>query len=199
MWLIVGLGNPGRQYADTRHNVGFMVTDMLAERFPVSSRRSDAKSSLRAISLQRQDALLIQPQTYMNLSGAAVEPVLRQYDESPTHVIVIYDDLDLAPGRLRIRTRGGHGGHKGVKSIIEHLATQDFLRIRIGIGRPQNDTPDQTSTSQDHRDNVVDYVLQPFSQEELPMIGEVMRQTIHAIELIVTDQTAMAMNLYNRS
>ena len=196
MWLIVGLGNPGRQYAETRHNVGFMVTDMLAEQFPVSSRRSDAGYSLRAISLQQQDVLLILPHTYMNLSGLAVETVLRQYDESPARLIVIYDDLDLVPGRLRIRTRGGHGGHKGVKSIIEHLATQDFLRIRIGIGRPQNDTPDQTSES---RDTVVDYVLQPFLQEERPIIGEVMRQTIHAIELIVTAQAAMAMNLYNRS
>ncbi|GAK50736.1 peptidyl-tRNA hydrolase [Candidatus Moduliflexus flocculans] len=185
MWLIVGLGNPGRQYAETRHNVGFMVTDMLAEHFPVSSRRSDAGYSLRAITLQQQDALLIQPHTYMNLSGVAVEAVLRQYDESPAQMIVVYDDLDLAPGRLRIRTKGGHGGHKGVKSIIEHLSTQEFLRIRIGIGRPQDD--------------VVDYVLQPFLQEERPVIGEVMRQAIHAIELIVSGQIAMAMNLYNRS
>ena len=196
MWLIVGLGNPGRQYAETRHNVGFMVTDMLAEQFPVSSRRSDAGYSLRAISLQQQDVLLILPHTYMNLSGLAVETVLRQYDESPARLIVIYDDLDLVPGRLRIRTRGGHGGHKGVKSIIEHLSTQEFLRMRIGIGRPQNDIPDQISES---RNSVVDYVLQPFLQEERPIIGEVMRQTIHAIELIVTAQAAMAMNLYNRS
>ncbi len=196
MWLIVGLGNPGCQYVETRHNVGFMVTDMLAEHFPVSSRRADAEYSLRAISLQRQDALLIQPHTYMNLSGVAVEAVLRQYDESPAHLIVIYDDLDLAPGRLRIRTRGGHGGHNGVKSIIEHLSTQEFLRIRIGIGRPQNDMSDSTSES---RDTVVDHVLQPFSQEERSIIGEVMQQAVHAIELIVTGQTAMSMNLYNRS
>lgn len=196
MWLIVGLGNPGRQYAETRHNVGFMVTDMLAEHFPVSSRRSDAGYSLRAITLQQQDALLIQPHTYMNLSGVAVEAVLRQYDESPSQMIVIYDDLDLALGRLRIRTKGGHGGHKGVKSIIEHLSSQEFLRIRIGIGRPQNDMSAPTSES---RDNVVDYVLQPFSEDERSIIGEVMQQAIHAIELIISDRTAMAMNLYNRS
>ena len=196
MWLIVGLGNPGRQYADTRHNVGFMVTDMLAERFPVSSQHADATYSLRVISLQRQDALLIQPQTYMNLSGAAVETALRQHEESPAHLIVIYDDLDLAPGRLRIRTRGGHGGHKGVKSIIEHVSTQEFLRIRIGIGRPQNDRPDSPSET---RNSVADYVLEPFLQEENPIIREVMRQAVHAIELIVADQTEMAMNFYNRS
>lgn len=195
MWLIVGLGNPGNTYAETRHNVGFMTTDLCAEQFPVSFQESEAAYHLRVISLQQQDVLLIQPQTYMNRSGLAVDAVLRRYNESPEHLLVIYDDLDLPAGRMRIRARGGHGGHQGVRSIINALSTRDFMRIRIGIGRP----PNAPTASSDPRNEVVEYVLQPFSQEERGIIREVMQHAVQAIALIVTGQTALAMNRYNRS
>lgn len=195
MWCIAGLGNPGDQYAETRHNIGFMMIDLLAERFPVSHHHTDPDYHLREITIRRQRVLLVQPQTFMNRSGLAVEKVLRSYHESLEHLIVIYDDLDLAPGRMRIRTRGGDGGHKGIKSLIEYLDTNQFVRLRIGIGRPQ---PDQSSTVSGIRESVVDYVLHAFQPEELPIIREVMQQVVQAIELLVTEQISMAMNLYNR-
>jgi PTH1 family peptidyl-tRNA hydrolase len=131
----------------------------------------------------------------MNRSGFAVKEVLRQYEEFAEHIIVIYDDLDLDLGRLRIRTRGGHGGHKGVQSIIEHLKTDEFIRIRIGIGHPHSkEVPQEIQL----REDVTDYVLQPFQQDEYSTVNDVMKRSVKAIELIVTNQLAMAMNRYNR-
>ncbi len=195
MRLIIGLGNPGEQYANSRHNVGFMVIEMLAATFPISRLSPNNWSHLFQANVQGQPVLLVQPQTYMNRSGIAVEEVLHQYQTSPEDMIVIYDDLDLDVGRLRIRTHGGHGGHKGAKSIIEHLETNEFARIRIGIGRPSSQESQQ---GQFVRDSVVDYVLQPFQQDEQPIINEVMKRAVDAVGLIIKDQVSMAMNLYNR-
>ncbi|MBD3309280.1 aminoacyl-tRNA hydrolase, partial [candidate division KSB3 bacterium] len=154
MRLIVGLGNPGNQYADTRHNIGFMVIDALAEAFPVSPPFSNTWSQLRRATIRGQHVLLIQPQTYMNRSGRAVKEVVAHYGEAPEQLLVIHDDLDLDLGRLRIRRQGGAGGHKGVQSIIDHVGTNAFIRLRLGIGRPSAEQPPH----QVHRD-VVDYVL----------------------------------------
>ena len=132
---------------------------------------------------------------YMNRSGIAVQRVLSQYAESPENLVVIYDDLDLDVGRLRIRKRGGHGGHKGLQSIIEQLATKEFVRIRMGIGRPaQTEHPDKQML----QEKVVDYVLQPFDQDEQPLIRDSLKRSVEAIKLIVADQLDTAMNLYNR-
>jgi PTH1 family peptidyl-tRNA hydrolase len=196
MKLLVGLGNPGNAYAETRHNIGFMVVDLLAKTFPVSLCQNTQWFHLRRITLHHQHLFLIQPQTYMNRSGLAVEQVLRHYQGLSEHLVVIYDDLDLQLGRLRIRPRGGHGGHKGVKSLIEHLGTQEFIRIRIGIGRPR---PEQSRQASRLREEVVDYVLQPFQPDELTIVNDVMTRAIKAIDLIVHNQLARAMNLYNRS
>ncbi len=196
MWLITGLGNPGKEYDATRHNIGFMVTDLFAQMFPVSFQQTAPWYHLRQITIRDENVLLIQPQTYMNRSGLAVEKILRHYHESPERLVVVYDDLDLAPGRLRIRKKGGDGGHKGVKSIIENLDTDQFIRIRIGIGRPQRViSPQETQW----REDVVEYVLQPFTKDEYAAVREVMQLSVQAIELIVTNQVSMAMNLYNRS
>lgn len=195
MRLIVGLGNPGEQYARSRHNVGFMVVDKLAETFPVSPLFSNQWSQVRRADIQSHDVLLIQPQTYMNRSGLAVKEVLDQYQETAEHLIVIYDDLDLGLGKLRIRSRGGDGGHKGVKSIIEHLETHEFVRIRIGIGRPLSKHVELESSD---RDDVVEYVLQPFQPDERPIINEVITRSVEAVQLIVHDQIGRAMTLYNR-
>ena len=196
MWLVVGLGNPGEEYAKTRHNIGFMLIDLIQKTFPVSPFQQNQWSYLRQANIKNTNVLLVQPQTYMNRSGLAVEEVLQQYDETPDHLIVIYDDLDLEPGRLRIRPRGGHGGHRGIKSIIEHLGTNQFVRMRIGIGRPQFDATQQEPSSRQH---VVDYVLQPFQQDEQLIITEVMTRSVSAIEYIVSEQIQIAMNLYNRN
>ncbi|MDY0094058.1 MAG: aminoacyl-tRNA hydrolase [Candidatus Vecturithrix sp.] len=195
MWLVVGLGNPGEQYARTRHNVGFMAVDLLVRRFPISSCRTNTWSRFYHLQFQNLPVFLVQPQTYMNRSGLAVRELLDQYDLLPDHLIVIYDDLDLEPGSLRIRPHGGHGGHKGLQSVIEHLGHNDFIRVRIGIGRPQAQTDQQASFE---RGEVVDYVLQPFSDEELPIIHDALNRAADAIELVLNGQLDMAMNRYNR-
>ena len=195
MRLIVGLGNPGKCYAATRHNVGFMVVDRVAEMFPVSPCPSHQWSHVYRTTIQNHDVLLVQPQTYMNRSGLAVREIFEQLQEPVEQLIIIYDDLDLAPGRLRIRTRGGHGGHKGVQSIFEHLDMPECVRIRIGIGRPLSESAEWKSSG---RDEVVDYVLQPFQHDEQPIIRDVMTRAVDAIELIVNNQVEMAMNRYNR-
>lgn len=195
MWLVVGLGNPGEQYARTRHNVGFMVVDLLAQRFPVSSCRLNPWSRFYHLWFQNSPVVLVQPQTYMNRSGLAVRELLSQYELSPDHLVVIYDDLDLEPGTLRIRPHGGHGGHKGLQSIIEHLGDHEFIRVRIGIGRPQAETDQQGSFA---REGVVEYVLQPFSDEELLIIHDALNRAADAIELILSGQLDTAMNQYNR-
>jgi PTH1 family peptidyl-tRNA hydrolase len=195
MKLIVGLGNPGSQYAITRHNVGFMVLDMLAETFPVSAVQSDKIAHLYQATIHNQRVLLLKPQTYMNRSGIAVQEVLRRYQESPENIVVIYDDLDLDIGRLRIRKKGGHGGHKGIKSIIQYLETYEFVRIRIGIGRPN---PVAMPEGQPLQNRIVEYVLQPFQQDEQSLIAEVLKRSVEVITLIITDQVDTAMNRYNR-
>lgn len=197
MWFIAGLGNPGTQYADTRHNVGFMLADLLAERFASSSQQTTPSYRVRQTTILDHSALLIQPLTYMNLSGLAVAELLHQKNGSSERLIVIYDDLDLPLGALRIRPRGGHGGHNGVKSIIENLDTNAFIRIRIGIGHPRNRNEQDTNERRGGED-VVDYVLQAFQQDEIEPLQKVLHQAVEAIELIVAGQIEKAMNLYNR-
>ena len=197
MWVIAGLGNPGTQYANTRHNVGFMLTDLLTARFSASSQQTELSYRFRQATILERSALLIQPLTYMNLSGLAVAEILNKYHETPEHLIVIYDDLDLPLGTLRIRPRGGHGGHNGVKSVIENLDTNAFIRIRIGIGHPRSCAEKKVSDTQG-REGVVDYVLQAFQQDEIEPLREVLQQAVEAIELIVTEQIEKAMNFYNR-
>lgn len=196
MKLLVGLGNPGDQYAKTRHNIGFMVIEKVVEAFPVRALRPDKVMKLYQATIEGHDVLLVKPQTYMNLSGIAVREVLDRYQESPENLVVIYDDLDLDAGRLRIRRQGGHGGHKGMRSIIEHLDTRTFTRVRMGIGRPESSAIGKDLSD---RDPVVEYVLQPFYQEEIPIMQETIKRAVEAIKLIVADQIEIAMNRYNRS
>jgi PTH1 family peptidyl-tRNA hydrolase len=132
----------------------------------------------------------------MNRSGLAVKEVLERYQQLPEELIINYDDLDLELGRLRIRTQGGHGGHKGVKSIIELLGTPEFVRIRIGIGRP---CPDESGQQASERGHVVDYVLESFQDDEMKLIEKVITRSVEAVQLIVTGQINNAMNVYNRN
>ncbi len=185
MKIVVGLGNPGDRYRDTRHNVGFQVVDELARRWRSETwrRRYEAE-----VAEHRADGpvLLVKPQTFMNLSGVSVREAAKFYKAQPAEIIVIHDDLDLPPGRMRIRERGGAGGHRGIESIIAQLGTAEFVRIKFGIGRP----PAGWESA--------DYVLGRFSQEEQPLIKEMIITAADAVEMLLKEGTAPAMNQFNR-
>lgn len=182
MKMIVGLGNPGPRYQYTRHNVGFMAIDGFARR--LGMRVDNLK--FKALYEKKGDLLLVKPQTFMNLSGEAVQPLMNYFKVDPKNLLVVYDDMDIQLGDLRIKPRGSAGGHNGMKSIITLLGTQDFPRVRIGIGRP--------SPSMD----VVNYVLQIFATDEMPLITETLKNTVDALESWVNDGLDLTMNKYNQ-
>lgn len=191
-WLVVGLGNPGAEYAGTRHNLGFRVVELLAQRHGVRLNRKlpgCPPGIARAVaagagSIEEAAVVLAQPQTYMNLSGRAVAPLARFLGRSPERVLVVYDDMDLPPGRIRVRSGGGAGGHNGIRSLIGSLQTQEFPRVRIGVGRP---APGEA----------IDHVLSGFSQEERPVIDQAIPAAADAVETILRDGLEAAMNRYN--
>ncbi len=174
MKLLVGLGNPGPRYYGTRHNVGFLVIDALAaaHRIALRKRTSTAQYGEGTIGVHR--VVLAKPLTYMNLSGQAVAALSVYFSILPRDLIVIHDDLDLVLGRLRLKTKGGDAGHYGVRSIIEHLGTGEFTRIRVGIGRPVR------------KEEVVPYVLSPFAPDELPLVEEVVQTAVKRAEDLLT-------------
>jgi len=187
MKLIVGLGNPGREYAKTRHNVGFMVVDRLASVLGVTVASKMFKAQVGQGQINGEKIVLVKPQTYMNLSGEAVGALLNWYKLTVSDLLVIYDDLDLANGKLRLRPGGGSGGHKGMQSIIQTLGTDNFPRVRIGIGRPQE--PGYATT---------DYVLGHFSNDEATVLEEVLGLAMDAVICAVREGIEQAMNLFNR-
>ena len=183
MWLLVGLGNPGIRYARTRHNIGFMVLDRLAETMGLSfSEKADYRACNGSISGQK--VILMEPLTFMNRSGSAVRKILSKYTILPEHIVVIHDDLDLDAGKLKIRTKGSSGGHKGVESVIQNLGTRDFIRVRIGIGR-------------DHLIPTEDYVLSRFRKEENALLKEALSAAVDAIFCLIEEGTGKAMNRFN--
>ncbi len=184
-FLIAGLGNPGREYRANRHNIGFMVIDRLAERLGARFTRLESKSLVAKIDYQGQRLVLAKPQTYMNLSGTSVGALLRFYKIPLGNFIVVYDDVDLALGTLRIRPDGGSAGQKGIASIIERLGTQEFPRLRLGIGRPPG------------RMDAADYVLQDFSAQEIEFLAPIFDQAVEAILTYVISGLNAAMNQYN--
>ncbi|KUK81331.1 MAG: Peptidyl-tRNA hydrolase [Pelotomaculum thermopropionicum] len=186
MKLIVGLGNPGCKYAATRHNVGFMALDRLAADAGVEIKKKMFKSLAGRGMIGRENVILAKPQTFMNLSGEAVGLLLGWFKLNPADLIVVYDDLDLPPGNMRVRSGGGSGGHKGMQSIIKVLGTQNFPRIRIGIGRPPVIGFE-----------TADYVLSRFSPGEVKKFEEVLEMAAKAVRCIVLDGVERAMNLYN--
>lgn len=186
MKCIVGLGNPGRKYAKTRHNIGFLVLDELAERMSSKLPKNKFKCDYDIVHLAGEKVMLVEPQTFMNLSGEGVRPLIDYYDIPIEDVAVVFDDLDLPAGRIRLREKGGHGGHNGIRSLITHLGTKEFKRIRIGIGRPE--TPM----------TVVDYVLQKFSKAEKPLIQEAIQQGADAAEVFIQQDFNHAMNQANQ-
>lgn len=184
-FLIVGLGNPGRSYRENRHNIGFMLMDALAIRLNISFSRLQFKSLVTSGEYGKNKIILAKPQTYMNLSDQAVVSMLRFYKLPLSNFIVANDDLDLPLGTIRIRSSGGSGGQKGIYSIIENLGTQDFPRIRLGIGRP----PGQMQAA--------DYVLQNFGKDELGLLSEMIQRAVDAILLFSESGLNAAMTKYN--
>jgi PTH1 family peptidyl-tRNA hydrolase len=184
MRLIVGLGNPGRRYQNTRHNIGARLVELLAQRHRVSL-RAEGWSDTAALTLDGARVLLARPQTYVNVSGTAVADLRRRHRLALDRLLVVFDDLDLPLGNLRIRGQGGHGGHNGMRSIIEALGGGGFPRLRIGIGRPPE------------RMDPADYVLSRFSREEQEPVAAVLARAADAVELFAREGVEAAMRAFN--
>ncbi|MBI1824692.1 MAG: aminoacyl-tRNA hydrolase [Nitrospirae bacterium] len=186
MYFIVGLGNPGRKYEMTRHNVGFRVVGRLSEeyRIPIHSKNKLYEAGSGA--LCNFNVLLVKPLTFMNRSGLVVRQLIDYFHEDASQLIVIHDDLDIPFGQIRIKLNGGAGGHNGLASIMDSLQTDQFLRIRVGIGRPQD------------KEDAANYVLEPFSNEEEKILGEVISNSTKAVQEILSFGPVQAMNLFNQ-
>ena len=184
-WLIVGLGNPGRDYEKTRHNLGFMLVDLLAEQSQSQIKREECRSLIGRAEIENQKVELVKPQTYMNLSGEAVSCLLKRADRSIEKLIVISDDLALPFGSFRIRPKGTHGGQNGLRSIIDCLGTQEFIRLRIGI-QPEHPIS-----------NAKNFVLDIFSRDESKTVEKTLETAADAIRSIITEGTDRAMARFN--
>ncbi len=187
MILIAGLGNPTLRYKKTRHNIGFDTIDRVADTYGIRISRKECKALTGSGMIAGQKVLLVKPQTYMNLSGESIRDLVQFYKLDPeTEVVILYDDIHLPPGQLRIRTKGSAGGHNGIKNIIQHLGTEKFSRIRIGVG--------EVPPGRDQ----VSHVLSRFSREERKDIDAGMENAVQAVELVVAGRADEAMNRYNR-
>ena len=185
-WLLVCLGNPGDKYENTRHNVGFMVADELGKRGSFSIQKVKYHALTSTATIGGQGALVMKPTTYMNLSGEAVGEAARFYKIPPDHVLVISDDVDLPLGKLRIRTNGSAGGHNGLKSIIQHLGSDQFPRLKVGVGGKPH--PDY---------DMADWVLSKFQGEDKKLIDETVKRAAEAVECLLKDGPQKAMNRFN--
>lgn len=187
LFVIVGLGNPGKEYAASRHNAGYLAIDRLMDRYGIklSSKKFDGLSGRGTIDGRK--VMLVKPTTFMNNSGRCVKKIVDYYKLDPTNdLVILYDDIDLEPGMMRVRTKGSAGSHNGMKSVIQHLKTQEFARIRIGVGTP----PPQM--------DLVDWVLGKIPKEEIPLIRDVCDDICEAVPMIIAEDTEAAMNRYNR-
>ena len=185
-WLLVCLGNPGDQYDNTRHNVGFMVADQLGERYGLPIQKLKFKALTNMFSISGEKVLVMKPVTYMNLSGEAVRPAADFYKIPPEHILVISDDTALDVGKLRIRRGGSAGGHNGLKSIIQHLGTDQFPRIRVGVGKKPH--PDY---------DLADWVLGKFQGEDKKAIDAAVERCADAVECLIKEGPDRAMNQFN--
>lgn len=186
MYMLVGLGNPGKDYAKTRHNIGFIFLDYLAEKFNLSFKQSRWQAEITKETLWGRQVILLKPLTYMNRSGQAVGEACRYHHIEPSEMLVIHDDLDLELGKIKLVTNRGTGGHNGIRSIVEHLGTRDFMRIRVGIGRPRT------------KEEVSNYVLNRFAPEEQVLIQQTLENIEEAVQLVFAKGTLAAMGTVNR-
>ena len=185
MKLIVGLGNPGREYELTRHNIGFMAIDELSKRWNIPLNEQKFKGLFGAGFVNGEKVILLKPLTYMNLSGESIRPLMDYYKIDIEDFIVMYDDLDIPVGKLRLRMKGSAGGHNGIKSTIAHLGTQEFQRVRMGIDRPKNGM------------KVVDYVLGRFTTDEMPEMKRAIEKSADACEEWLKAPFLQVMNIFN--
>ena len=185
MYLIAGLGNPTKEYDKTRHNVGFSVIDVLADRYRIDISEKKHKALCGRGVIEGQKVLLLKPQTFMNLSGESIRAAADYYKIEPEEMIVIYDDISLDPGQLRIRLKGSAGGHNGIKNIIANLGTQDFPRIKVGVG------------AKPPRMDLADYVLSRFGAGEQKLMEEAFGEAAEAAVMMMTDGAERAMNHFN--
>ncbi len=186
-FLLVGLGNPGREYRDSRHNVGFMLIDRLCVRLDARGMKMQSKAIVITTTYEERKLILAKPQTYMNLSGQSVQGLAHFYKVPLTSLMILSDDIDLPYGTIRIRAKGGAGGQRGMGSVIERLGTKEFPRLRIGIGRPPG------------RMDPADYVLQDFSKEEMKSLSEILDHAADAALEFVVNGLNAAMNKFNGS
>ena len=186
MYLVIGLGNPGRQYDMTRHNIGFHTIDYIADQYRVKVNKLKYKALYGECSIGGEKTLLIKPQTYMNLSGESIIDFVNFYKIPVENIIVISDDINLDAGRLRIRPKGSAGGHNGLKSIIYMLQIDEFPRIRMGVGAPRHEDYD-----------LADFVLGRFTKDEIPVMEDAIQRASKAVEEIIKNGAQSAMNRYN--
>ncbi len=184
--LVVGLGNPGREYAGTRHNVGFDVVELLAERHGASLKAGKERSLVVEVRLDGARLVLAEPSTYMNLSGEAVAPLVRRFGiDDPSKLVIVHDELDLPLGRVRVKVGGGLAGHNGLRSIKAHLHTADFVRVRIGVGKPPS------------KEKGADHVLKRVGQSERQELDVAVMEAVAAVESILADGVEATMNVVN--
>lgn len=185
MFLVVGLGNPGSQYEFTKHNVGFLTVDYLADKLNIKINKLKFKGLFAKEKIENEDVVLLKPQTYMNLSGESVRDFANFFKIPPENIIVVVDDVDLPMGKIRIRKKGSAGTHNGMKSIIYQLQSDNFIRIKVGIER------------EDRKDDLADYVLKGFSKDEVPVMEESMERAAKAVLEILKKGPDVAMNKFN--
>lgn len=185
MKIIVGLGNPGKPYENTRHNIGFDVIDALAKKWDAPLTNSKFNGIYATVHRPEGKVLIVKPLTYMNLSGECIGPLMDYFDIDVEDLIVIYDDLDLETGKLRLRQKGSAGGHNGIKSLIHHLGTQEFNRIRVGVNRPPAGM------------KVADYVLSKFTKEDEGVISDAIEKSVNAVETSLSTPFLEVMNQFN--
>jgi len=187
MYIIVGLGNPGKEYSNTRHNIGFRVIDRIADQYRIEVSENKHKAKVGKGIIGGQKVVLVKPQTFMNLSGESIRSVIDFYKiDEKEELIVIYDDISLDVGQLRIRKKGSAGGHNGIKSIIAHLGHDTFLRIKMGVGEKPSGY------------DLADYVLGHFTKEENQVMEEAINNAALAVESMITEGPDTAMNRYNK-
>lgn len=185
MYIIAGLGNPTKEYDKTRHNVGFLAIDALADKYHIDVSEKKHKALCGRGAIEGQKVVLMKPQTFMNLSGESIRAAVDFYKVDPEDIIIIYDDISLEPGQLRIRLKGSAGGHNGIKNIIAHLGTQEFPRIKVGIG------------AKPPRMDLADYVLSRFSRGEQKLMDDAFKEAADAAVMMMTDGPERAMNHFN--
>lgn len=185
MYFVVGLGNPGSRYDSTRHNIGFEAIERFARDNKISFNMKKHKAIIGQGNIGGKKVLLVKPQTYMNLSGECINELLTFYKKDAKSLIIIYDDVSLNLGTIRIRSKGSAGGHNGIKSIIQHLGHEEFLRIKLGVGEKPTEW------------DLADYVLSKFDKKEMSVVEEIIAQASKAIEMLIEEGAYYTMNVFN--